>query len=325
MEGKKKAGILITLSGAICWGISGCFGQFLFVEKNITAEWLVAIRLIFAGILLIGLGLILQKGKMWEIFKNKADMKQLLIFSLFGMLMCQYTYFAAIQHSNAGTATVLQSLNPLIILGVVCVKGMRFPNKIEVAAIIAAFLGTFLLSTHGDVYNMSLTGTALFFGLASALGAALYSLLSGELMKKYGVYVVVGFAMFFAGIIMIPFVRPWNYEILWDSGTIMGVLGVVIIGTAVAFSLFLKGVSLVGPFLGSLLGNIEPVTAIIVSLLFLGSVFHPTELVGFILILGTVLGLSAYSGKEVKVKKKKIEYEIDQVRHRGRDLECMGK
>ncbi len=302
MEGKKKAGILITLSGGICWGISGCFGQFLFVEKNITAEWLVAIRLVFAGILLIGMGLIIQRGKMWEIFKNKADRKQLFIFSLLGMLMCQYTYFAAIQHSNAGTATVLQFLNPLIILAVVCVKGRRLPSRVEICAIIAALFGTFLLSTHGDIHTMSLTGTALFFGLSSALGAALYSLLSGSLMKKYGVYVVVGFGMLIAGIIMLPFVRPWNYKILWDSGTILGVLGVVVIGTAVAFSLFLKGVSLVGPFMGSLLGSIEPVTAIVVSLLFLGSVFHPAELVGFILILGTVFGLSFYSGKEAKEK-----------------------
>jgi len=70
MEGKKKAGILITLSGGICWGISGCFGQFLFVEKNITAEWLVAIRLIFAGVLLIIMGFVIQKEKMWEVFKK---------------------------------------------------------------------------------------------------------------------------------------------------------------------------------------------------------------------------------------------------------------
>lgn len=302
MERRKEAGILITLGGGICWGISGCFGQFLFVEKNITAEWLVAIRLIFAGALLIMMGFVIQKGKMLEVFKNKADTKQLLIFSLLGMLMCQYTYFAAIQHSNAGTATVLQFLNPLIILAVVCVKGRRLPSRVELWAIIAALLGTFLLSTRGDIYNMSLTGTALFFGLSSALGAALYSLLSGGLMKKYGVYVVVGYGMLFAGAIMVPFVRPWNYPILWDTGTILGVLGVVVIGTAVAFSLFLKGVSLVGPFMGSLLGSIEPVTAIVVSVLFLGSMFHPVELVGFILILGTVLGLSFYSRKEENVR-----------------------
>ncbi len=312
MAEKKKAGILITLSGGICWGISGCFGQFLFVEKQITAEWLVAIRLIFAGLLLIIMGLMLQKEKMWVIFKNKADRKKLFIFSLLGMLMCQYTYFAAIQHSNAGTATVLQSLNPLIILAVLCVKGMRRPNKVEIYAIAAALLGVFLLSTRGDIHTVSLTGTALFFGLSSAVGAAMYNLLSHDLMKKYGVYVVVGFGMFFAGTMMLPFVRLWEYKIMWDSQTIVGIFGVVVIGTAVAFSLFLKGVSMVGPFMGSLLGSIEPVTAVVASFLFLGSDFHLVELIGFILILGTVFGLTLYSGREAR-EKSVIEHEVERL------------
>lgn len=300
MEGKSKAGILVTISGAICWGFSGCFGQFLFVEKGITAEWLVTIRLVFAGILLILMGLALNKASMWDIFKDKADIKQLLLFSILGMLLVQYTYFAAIEHSNAGTATVLQSLNPLVILAVVCVKEIRFPSKLEIGAIISALLGTFLLSTHGDIHNMSLTGMALFLGLSSAVCAALYNLLAGSLMKKYGVYVVVGFGMLIAGIIMMVVAPPWKYEILWDMQTIWAVLGVVVIGTAIAFSLYLKGVSMVGPFMGSLLSSIEPVTAIVVSIVFLGSAFHPVELVGFILVLGTVFVLSYYSGREVK-------------------------
>lgn len=299
---KNKAGIIVTVSGAVCWGFSGCFGQFLFVEKGITAEWLVSVRLVFAGILLILIGLVLNKESMWDIFKNKADTKQLLLFSILGMLLVQYTYFAAIQHSNAGTATVLQSLNPLVILGVICVKEIRFPKKLEVGAIISALLGTFLLSTHGDIHNMSLTGMALFLGLSSAVSAALYNLLSGRIMKKYGVYVVVGFGMLIAGVIMIFVAPPWKYEILWDLETIWAVLGVVVIGTAVAFSLYLKGVSMVGPFMGSLLTSVEPVTAIIVSFLFLGSEFHPIELVGFILVLGTVFVLSYYSGRPVKDK-----------------------
>ncbi|WMI80744.1 EamA family transporter [Anaerotignum sp. MB30-C6] len=300
MGGKNKAGILVTLSGAICWGFSGCFGQYLFVEKGISAEWLVSIRLISAGALLVAMGFILKKGKMLDVFKDKADMKQLLVFSILGMLLVQYTYFAAIEHSNAGTATVLQSLNPLVILAVVCVKEIRFPSKLELGAIIAALIGTFLLSTHGDIHTMSLTGRALFLGLSSAVCAALYNLLSGRLMKKYGVYVVVGFGMLIAGIVMVVVAPPWKYEIIWDKQTIWAVLGVVVIGTAVAFSLYLKGVSMVGPFMGSLLTSVEPVTAIVVSILFLGSAFHPIELVGFILVLGTVFILSFYSGREDK-------------------------
>ena len=96
MEGnrEKRRGIFLTLAGGMCWGISGCFGQFLFQEKGATANWLVSIRLLTAGILLLIIGYIHQGKKLNEVFHKKADAKKLLGFSVFGMLFCQYTYFA---------------------------------------------------------------------------------------------------------------------------------------------------------------------------------------------------------------------------------------
>ena len=294
-QGKRKAGICFTLAGGICWGLSGCFGQYLFQEKGITAEWLVTVRLLLAGILLVGIGYALKKKQMAAVWKNSADRKRLLLFSIGGMLTCQYTYFAAIQHSNAGTATVLQSVAPVLILGIVCIKGKRLPRKLETGAIFCAFLGVFLLSTHGNIHSMTLTGWALFFGMGAAVSAAAYNLLSGDLLRKYGVYATVGYAMLLAGVVMVIIVRPWRYAVVFDMETILVAAGVVVIGTAVAFSLYLKGVSIVGPFMGSLLGMVEPITAVIVSLVFLGAGFQIMDLAGFVLILGTVVALSLCS------------------------------
>ncbi|MBQ7759386.1 EamA family transporter [Anaerotignum sp.] len=292
---KRRVGIIYALTGGTCWGLSGCFGQYLFQEKGITAEWLVTVRLVFAGILLILLGLLLTKKRMGDMWKDPVDRKSMVLFALAGMLTCQYTYFAAIQHSNAGTATVLQSLGPVVILGYICLKEKRLPRKLELGAMLCGLFGVFLLSTHGDIRSMSITTLALIFGLGAAVSAAAYNLLSGNLLRKYGVYAAVGYAMFIAGIAMLIVVRPWTYDILFDRGTVLATAGVVVIGTALAFSLYLKGVSLVGPFMGSLLGMVEPVTAIIVSLVFLGASFHIMDLAGFVLILGTVVALSLRS------------------------------
>lgn len=289
------AGIGCTLCGGICWGLSGCFGQYLFQVKGVTAEWLVTVRLTFAGILLILLGLLLSGKRMGEVWKTKEDAKELLFFAIAGMLTCQYTYFLAIEASNAGTATVLQSLAPLMILVTVCIKGKRLPQRFEGMAIFGALLGVFLLSTHGDIHSMSLTKTALFCGLAAALSAAVYNLLSGALLKKYGVYTVAGYGMLLAGIVMLCIVRPWRYAIVLDREMLLALAGVILIGTAIAFSLYLKGVSIVGPFVGSILAMVEPVTAVVISSAFLGQAFHVLDIVGFILILGTAAMLSLRS------------------------------
>ncbi len=277
------------------WGLSGCIGQYLFTEKNIDATWLVTIRLVLAGLVLVSIGFITKKKEMLLVFRDKTDFKKLILFSFFGMLLSQLSYFLAIEHSNAGTATVLQSLCTVMILIYICFKELRAPKRIELFVLILAFLGAFLLTTGGNIKTLSMSFSALTFGLLSALGAMLYSLISIDLMKKYGVYVTVGFGMLISGICLMFITKPWTYNVVFDKGTIIGIAGVVIVGTTLAYSLFLKGVSMVGSFIGSLIGNIEPVTAILISVAFLGSVFTIVELIGIILILSTVFILAIYN------------------------------
>lgn len=52
-----------------------------------------------------------------------------------GISLCQFTYFMAIEASNAGTATVLQYLSPILILSAVCIKEKRRPVGLELGAI----------------------------------------------------------------------------------------------------------------------------------------------------------------------------------------------
>lgn len=298
MNNTQTKGLLYTLVGGMCWGLSGCFGEYLFSEKHITAIWLVNIRLIFAGTILVIYSYFTERDKLKNILTNKEDFKQLILFGLIGLMACQYTYFSAIEHSNAGTATVLQSLNPIIILGYLCIKNKQSPKFVEILAIIVALIGIFLLSTKGDIHNMVLSQKGLFMGLMSAVGAAAYSLMGSGLIKKYSVFVVVGFGMFLGGIALLPIARIWTIPVEYDAGVIGGTLAVSIVGTLIAFTLFLKGISIVGSFVGSLVGMIEPVTAVIVSITFLGARFSFIEFIGFAMILGTVTALSIYTKKK---------------------------
>ncbi len=294
---RMRIGSLMTIAGGICWGFSGCCGQFLFQEKGATAEWLVALRLIGAGILLMAAGFIRSGKGNLKIFRSRRDRIHLVVFALAGILMAQYPYYAAIQYSNAGTATVLQYMFPVFILLIVCAQERRMPSPVEGLAIALCLAGTFILGTHGNFRELTLTPKALFFGLLAAFGGVLYNMIPGDLMKRYGVCQVLGFGMFLAGIVMTAAVRPWRYEMAWDAGLILALAGVTVIGTAVAFGLYLGGVSIIGPFKGSLYASTEPVSAVIISFLWLGTSFTGMDLLGFGLILGTVLLLTVYQSK----------------------------
>ena len=74
-------------------------------------------------------------------------------------------------------------------------------------------------------------------------------------------------------------------------------MGVTVIGTAAAFGLYLAGVAIIGPFKGSLFASMEPVSAVIISFFWLKTAFTPMDILGFLMILGTVLLLTVYQSR----------------------------
>ena len=170
-------GSVMTIVGGACWGLSGCCGQFLFERRGVEAPWLVALRLLFAGLMLIINGFILNRKNNLRIFKHKRDVRHLLVFALCGITFCQLSYFMAVQTSNAGTATVLQYLSPVLILFLVCFKGRRRPAGLELLAIALSLTGTFLIGTHGNIHGLQLTPQGLTWGLLAAVSAVIYTTL----------------------------------------------------------------------------------------------------------------------------------------------------
>ncbi len=289
---KQARGTIIALVGGCLWGLSGSCGQFLFENKGVTSQWLVPIRLLVAGLLLV-LFLWAKNGKaVFAPWRNKKDALQLLIFGIFGMMLCQYSYFTAIQHSNAGTATVLQYLYPAMILCFVCLRKRIRPMKIEVAAMFLALLGTFLLATHGNLSSLAISPAALFWGGASAVFAAIYTLYPESLLEKYGAALINGWGMLIGGLVLSLFVRPWSIPVQVDAQVVLVFAVIVLFGTIAAFTLYLGGVKIVGPTKGSLYASIEPVSATVISVLWLQVAFSWIDLVGFICILSTIFLLA---------------------------------
>lgn len=285
-------GIICTLLGGICWGFSGTCGQYLFTYKNIESGWLTMVRMIFAGIILITINLIRKDNHLKEIWKEKKDVIRLILFAIFGLLVSQYTYLTAISYSNAGTATVLQNLNPVMIMILVCIVGRKLPGKIEALCIVLAVSGTFLIATHGNLNTLSISPQGLFWGIGCAVGAVLYSLMPGGIISKYGSMVVTGYAMLIGGVSFGLISGYWKLKVNFDMGTILGVLAITIIGTAMAYTLYLKGVSEIGPVKASMLASIEPVAATLFSFLWMGTKFTVIDIIGFACILTTVFLLS---------------------------------
>lgn len=197
----RPKGALLALLSATFWGLSGTVAQALFRESGITPEWFVVVRLLSSGALLLLFSLILKKrsGDLWSIWRNPRDRVSLMLFGLIGMLGVQYTYLVAIDKSNAATATFLQYLAPLFVVGALSLIERKWPRQMELLGVLLAIGGTFFLVTGGKGDGMAITVPAFLWGIASAITLAFYTLQPTYLLNRYESITIVGWGMLIGG------------------------------------------------------------------------------------------------------------------------------
>ena len=288
---KSFKGFLLTIIAGIAWGLSGTSGQYLMVH-GISALVLTNLRLLIAGGILMLLAYATAKDKMLAFLKDRKSLLSLLIFALIGLFLNQFAYLTAIQETNAGTATVLQYVCPVGILIYSCIKDKVAPTLGEIVSIILAIGGTFLIATHGQLDQLSMTPAGLFWGLFSALTYALYIILPIALIKKWGSSLVIGVGMVIAGLVALPFTGVLQTAIPTSLDFLLAFAGIILIGTVFAYTAFLKGASLIGPVKSSLLASIEPISAVFFAFLIMNEQFYPIDFLGMAMILIAVTLIS---------------------------------
>ncbi|MFV0480854.1 MAG: DMT family transporter [Campylobacteraceae bacterium] len=285
----KTHGFLLALFAATLWGLSGVCGQFLFSQRAFNVEWLISIRLMMAGVILLFIAK-LQNTDLFIIFKDKKDSLKLLIFSIFGMLATQYTFFKTIFYSNAPTATVLTYFGLIFIVFYTSFIARKIPSILEFISLFLAMLGIFSLVTHFNLGTLVIKPDALFWGFCSAFALATYTILPITLLFKYKATLVVGFSMLIAGIVIGVFTPLLKVEGIWDIWTVINLLVVIIPGGVMAFLAYLVSVKIIGAKYSGLVASFEPLSAAIFTVLLLHVKLTIYDwLGGFMIVFAVVL------------------------------------
>ena len=286
-DGKVK-GLLLAAFGSTSWGVSGVCSQYLFMTYDIDSSWLTAIRMVYSGIALLIIAIPGERTRIFNIWKKWSDVKNLLIFGLFGLLLCSYSYLTAVRFSNSATATVLQNLNVVFMAVIMALWHKSHISIYHIVAIVLAVLGTYLIATGGDSASMKLSPAGLLFGLLAAFGVVTYTLLSRPVVKKWGNLLATGWGMLAGGMVIFFTSKAWVLPPGFDMFAWIMLFMIVLIGGAFGFAAFLEGVRYIGPVKATLIGTLEPASATVLSALFLGTRFSLPELAGFCLIILTV-------------------------------------
>lgn len=291
---KRLKGIIFIVSGAMLWGATGPLMEWLLNHTPLTVSFMLTIRLSVAGILLLTY-LLLTGKNIFGIWQHKLWGRQLIVFGIAGMLGVQFTFVAAINESNAVLATLLQFLAPIFVVAYVSLSLKKWPPKYQVLGIIGTLIGLFLLLTNASFESLLISPKALLWGVGVGLTFAFYTLYPARLMKEWSVLLVVGWGMLVGGFTLGLVSRVWQQSTQWvvlvDFKILMLLVALIFFGT-VAFILFLSSMKYITAVETSILSSIEPLTAMVISVIIFGTSLGFWQLIGVFVMLVCVTWLS---------------------------------
>lgn len=224
----------------------------------------------------------------FRIFEKRKDALELAMYGIFGVMFCQYSYLRTIQSSDAGTATVLQYLSPVLVILWVCLRRRQLPSGAQAVAAVSALVGTFLVATGGQIGKLAISRETFLWGMIAAVSMSAMTLLPRGLLLHHDATTVGAFGMFLGGIVLFLAVGRRVPTPPLDLSMIAVIAVILSLGTVVAFTLYLRGIAMIGSVRAGMAATVEPVAATLISAIFLRTVFTATDAVGFALIIVTV-------------------------------------
>lgn len=273
------------------WGLSGTAAQALFQRFDFPPPGLVTLRMLVSG----GILLVVLRPRF-----PRVPLGQLLAFAVAGLFGVQITFFLAIDFSNAATTTLLQSLSLPMMAGYETLREGRRVDRRWGLAILLALVGTGLLIVGRAGLALAITPLGLLFGLLTAVAAAYYILAARPIVAREGSWATVTWGFLLGGLASLPFGAVALRDYAWPAAAGFEVAGlatfVVVFGTLIAFGLFL---TTLGPLTATEAGvasTMEPITASLAALAFLGVLLTGWQYLGGALVLAGVFLLAPARG-----------------------------
>jgi len=279
-------GYFYVIFAAVLWAISGSSTKFLF-HSGVTTFQLVQLRITIAAVGLF-LWLLLRNPSLVRI--KRKDIFYFVILGIFGMGGVQFTYLFAISKINVAAAILLQYMAPSFIALHSAVFARDKLNLQTVMALLVATFGCYrgVGAYKHDVLAMNIAG--IVSGILSAISFAWYSIHGEYGMRRYNPWTVLFYAMLFAALLwnilhppLEAFFHPYNV-VQWGWIMYIGVLG-----TLVPFGLYLEGINLIRATRASITATLEPITAGVISFIFLNEILEPLQVMGGVLVLASII------------------------------------
>lgn len=193
---------------------------------------------------------------------------------------------------SSGIASTINFMYPIIVALCMMIFFGEHKSMVDIGAIILSIFGVYLLAS-GDslIVEGGNTALGLTCSIISAFTFAAYYILMKKLkadkieVVKFTTWVMVLSAIYF---IICAFVFEGRLSMIPDGRSWLYILGLGLWSTMVSNFTGVKAIRRIGPTLTSILGALQPVTAVILGVVFLKEHLYVRSMIGIALILVAV-------------------------------------
>ncbi len=285
METKNRLhwGYLAGIVSGITYGMNPLFGVPV-INKGLDVNSLLFYRYGVATLLMLAFMLVAKK-------QIRISWKQFGLMAILGVLFtgCSITLFEAYKYIPSGIATSILYVYPIMVAVIMMLFG-QFPSWQTWVSIFAGVAGAVLLSMKGGGGFIDWKGILLV--VASGLCYTLFIVMV-NLSKQVKAIpnLTLTFYCFFIGSLMLLALSGFGLRLnpVPDAVSWLNVLGLAVLPTAVATITLAASTKAVGATKTSVLGILEPLTAIVIGTLVFKEAFTFNVAVGVALILFAIL------------------------------------
>ena len=275
MTHTRTTDLLLTALAPAIWGST----------YLVTTNWLpqgypltvAMLRALPAGILLWLL------GRQWP---GRGWWPRLLVLGALNFSFFWAMLFVSAYRLPGGVAATLGAIQPLIVLGL---SRVLLGSAIRVAAIVAALAGLAGGALLVLTPKATLDAVGVVAGLAGAVSMALGTVLTRRWQPPVPALTFTAWQLTAGGLLLVPF--AWWLEPPLPALTLPNVLGMAwlsLIGAALTYVLWFRGIARLGPGAVATLGFLSPLTAVLLGWVALGQTLSTAQLAGMVLVLGGV-------------------------------------
>ncbi len=278
--------LLITALTPVVWGTTyAVTTEFLPPERPLLGATL---RALPAGLLLVALTRRLPRGDWWW---RSAVLGALNIGVFFALL------FVSAYRLPGGMAAVLGAAQPLLVAGLTV---LLLTERVALRTVLAAVVGAGGVALAVLTAEAGLDPLGLLAGLAGTASMALGLVLTKRWGRPHAsLLTTTGWQLTAGGLLLVPLtLGVEGPPPALTGGNIAGYAYLSLVGTALAYTIWFRGLERLNAARVSLLGLLSPLVATVLGWTVLGQALTPVQVLGMVLALGAVL---AGSSAQVRV------------------------